>query len=116
MGDWTKVLVASLLSGMLTSVAWYVGIVDSMVSRAEVERIVKIESPYNEDRKHLISVIETMEHTARGNREAISDLRVEIAELNVTLEQLRNELNKRVLTLGLIYQQKIYWVQKLPII
>lgn len=86
--EWTKMIVTSLLTGMLTSVAWYVGIVDRMITQEQATRLVATESPYLEDRKLLIQTLESLQETSAENRDAVGDLRVEIASLNATLKTL----------------------------
>jgi len=92
MDEWVRVFVAALLSVMVTSTAWYVGVAESMTTREEVIQIVSTQGPYLEDRKHLIELVRSMQATSEWNRRAIVDLRVEIAALTVTIKELERAL------------------------
>jgi len=86
---------------IVTMIGFWVAIGRNMATKAEVENMIKTQSPYSEDRQFIMERLASNKETQAAfasalqrNSDVMNELKVQIATLGKTLEALEERIER----------------------
>jgi len=100
-GGFLENITVSMVSVIIALVGFWTTFVKNLVTRTEVENMIKTQSPYAQDRQFILERLNANKENQKSfsealqrNTEVMNELRIQMATLTNTLESLEKRIEE----------------------